>query len=130
MSIERIHTDGQEVHFPSRSLQEKVEQISIEKNKFQPIHDINSIDENLRHYFEKGINIQNSYSQVNQNEIVFNLAFNPVNGNNLSVKGSYFFRQDKIETNMNFVFSQQVEEDGQLKNKFFEFNYNLEAENI
>lgn len=131
MSIDKIKTNGQEILFPHKIPHDKSD-IKTENQNYQlrAIRDINDISEDLRHYFEEGININKSFSEFKKGQFNFNLSFNTQSNQTLAISGNYFLQHSKLNTNINFTFQQQVEEDGETKNKLFEFNYNLEAENI
>lgn len=131
MSIDKINNSGKDVAFTHNTPRENVNQVNHkEKFRFPPINDVNDISEDLRHYFEEGINVKKSSSTFGKNELSFNIYFNTRSQENLTLSGKYNFSSSKLSTNINFSFHKEVNENGETKNKLFQFSYNLEAENI
>ncbi|MFA8342103.1 MAG: hypothetical protein ACEPO8_03940 [Rhodothermaceae bacterium] len=130
MSVEKV-TNGKDVVFPGNTPRESAQKVTKnERFQFPPIHDINDISEDLRHYFEEGINIRKSSAEVKNGEISFNIFFNSRSKENMTLNGSYSFNSNKLNAQIGFSFQKEVDENGILRNKQFEFTYNLEAENI
>lgn len=131
MSVDKVKLNGSEIYFPHNVPRDNADiEPGRKKFTFPPINDINDISEELRHYFEEGINLKDSSASYRNNQINFNIQFHKRANEHLALKGNYFFQHQKLSANMKFTFQQQVEEDGVMKQKLFEFSYSLEAENI
>jgi len=130
MPVEKI-TRGKNFLFPGKIIRNNaVNKTKAKKSTLSYAQDVNNVSEEIKHYLEERIDIQKSSANLKNNEISFNIFLNSSLQQNFSMSGNYSFYESKLNTTINFSFQKQVDENGLLKTRQFDFTYNLQIENI